>query len=132
MPPLPRYRGGRPQALRAWADGSGAKRRRPLARVGRRRSSRPAADVARLINAHTDEIAFIPNTTHGIGLIAEGYPWQPGDSVVTAAEEYPSNLYPWMNLADAGVTVRTVPTRGPTAGSGSRTWPRRSTDRPGS
>ena len=70
------------------------------------------ANVARLINAHIDEIAFICNTTQGIGLIAEGYPWKPGDSVVTAAEEYPSNLYPWMNLADRGVTLRTVPTRG--------------------
>ncbi len=66
---------------------------------------------AQLINAGADEIAFIPNTTHGIGLIAEGYPWQPGDSVVTASEEYPSNLYPWMNLRDRGVTLRTVPTR---------------------
>src|SRR5262249_28042419 len=34
-----------------------------------------------------------------------------GDSVVTAAEEYPSNLYPWMNLASRGVTLRTVPSR---------------------
>jgi cysteine desulfurase / selenocysteine lyase len=69
------------------------------------------AAAARLINAEIGEIAFIPNTTTGIGLIAEGYPWKPGDSVVTAAEEYPSNLYPWMNLASRGVTLRTVPTR---------------------
>ncbi len=69
------------------------------------------ADVAQLINAHVDEVAFIPNTTSGIGLVAEGYPWRPGDSVVTAAEEYPSNLFPWMNLASRGVSVRTVATR---------------------
>jgi cysteine desulfurase / selenocysteine lyase len=69
------------------------------------------ASCARLINADVAEIAFIANTTAGIGLIAEGYPWKPGDSVVTAAEEYPSNLYPWMNLASRGVTLRTVPTR---------------------
>ena len=76
-----------------------------------RKVEQARADVARLINADVSEIAFIPNTTHGIGLIAEGYPWRAGDSVVTAAEEYPSNLYPWMNLADRGVTLRTVPTR---------------------
>ena len=34
-----------------------------------------------------------------------------GDSVVTAAEEYPSNIYPWMNLASRGVTLRQVPSR---------------------
>jgi cysteine desulfurase/selenocysteine lyase len=66
---------------------------------------------ARLIGASPEEIAFVASTTHGIGLIAEGFPWRPGDSVVTAAEEYPSNIYPWMNLADRGVTLRTVPSR---------------------
>ncbi|MCZ2341407.1 MAG: aminotransferase class V-fold PLP-dependent enzyme [Bacteroidales bacterium] len=69
--------------------------------------------AARLINAPAvEDIAFIPNTTTGIGLIAEGFPWQPGDNVVLAAEEYPSNQYPWLNLASRGVEVRTVPSRG--------------------
>lgn len=67
--------------------------------------------MAALINASAGEIAFINSTTHGIGLIAEGFPWRDGDNVVTAAEEYPSNIYPWMNLADRGVSVRLVPSR---------------------
>ena len=68
-------------------------------------------DLARLINASVDEIAFVTSTTHGINVVAEGFPWRPGDNVVTAAEEYPSNLFPWMNLADRGVTLRRVPSR---------------------
>jgi selenocysteine lyase/cysteine desulfurase len=68
-------------------------------------------DLARLLNAHHDEIAFITSTTHGIGLVAEGFPWREGDNVVTAEEEYPSNIYPWMNLASRGVSLRTVPSR---------------------
>ena len=67
--------------------------------------------AARLLNAHLDEIAFIHSTTHGIGLIAEGYPWRTGDNVVTAEEEYPSNLYPWMNLESRGVSLRQVASR---------------------
>lgn len=67
--------------------------------------------AAALINADRDEIAFSNSTTQGIGLIAEGYPWREGDTVVTAADEYPSNLYPWMNLASRGVGVRQVPGR---------------------
>src|SRR5271154_2704768 len=67
--------------------------------------------VARLVNADRDEIAFITSTTHGIGLIAEGFPWLEGDNVVSAAEEYPSNLYPWMNLESRGVSLRLVPSR---------------------
>ena len=37
--------------------------------------------------------------------------------MVIPAEEYPSNIYPWMNLASRGVSVRLVPSR---AG---RIWP---------
>ncbi|MFO0907508.1 MAG: aminotransferase class V-fold PLP-dependent enzyme [Isosphaeraceae bacterium] len=69
------------------------------------------ANVARLIHAHSDEIAFVNSTTQGIGIVAEGFPWRDGDNVVTAAEEYPSNLYPWMNLASRGVSTRLVPSR---------------------
>ena len=68
-------------------------------------------DLARLIGAAPEEIAFVASTTHGLGLVAEGFPWRSGDSVVTAAEEYPSNIYPWMNLASRGVTLRLVPSR---------------------
>jgi len=69
--------------------------------------------AARLINSpSTDDVYFVPNTTHGITVIAEGFPWQPGDNVVLAAEEYPANQYPWMNLASRGVEVRTVLSRG--------------------
>jgi cysteine desulfurase / selenocysteine lyase len=67
--------------------------------------------IARLINADRDEIAFIHGTTQGIGIIAEGFPFRAGDSVVTAAEEYPSNIFPWMNLESRGVSVRLVESR---------------------
>jgi selenocysteine lyase/cysteine desulfurase len=69
------------------------------------------ADLARMVHAQADEIALVNSTTQGINIVAEGFPWRAGDSVVTAEEEYPSNLYPWLNLADRGVTLRTVPSR---------------------
>jgi selenocysteine lyase/cysteine desulfurase len=64
--------------------------------------------AARILGAAEDEIALVPNTTAGINLVAEGYPWQAGDNVVTLAGEFPSNLYPWMNLAARGVEERRV------------------------
>ncbi len=64
--------------------------------------------AAKLVHADSDEIAFVQGTTQGIGYIAEGFPWQEGDNVVTASEEYPSNVYPWMNLAVRGVSLRRV------------------------
>ncbi len=65
-----------------------------------------------LLGADPLDIAFVKNTSEGIGFVAEGFPWAPGDNVVIAAEEYPSNVYPWMNLATRGVEVRMVPSRG--------------------
>ena len=77
--------------------------------AGKLRETRQAA--ATLIGAETDEIALVPNTTAGINLVAEGLDWREGDNVVTLADEYPSNVYPWMNLAARGVETRRVPTR---------------------
>src|SRR5438067_4061368 len=68
--------------------------------------------AAALINAQASEVALVPNTTSGISLVAEGFPWQTGDNVVTLANEFPSNQYPWMNLAPRGVEVRRVPVEG--------------------
>ncbi|MBX7167347.1 MAG: aminotransferase class V-fold PLP-dependent enzyme [Pirellulales bacterium] len=65
---------------------------------------------AQLIGALEDEVALVHNTTEGIGLVAEGFPWRAGDNVVTLADEFPSNLFPWMNLARRGVEARLVPT----------------------
>ncbi len=67
---------------------------------------------ARLLNADPLDLAFIKNTSEGVGIVAEGYPWRPGDNLVTAEDEYPANRYPWLNLAARGVEVRAVPSRG--------------------
>jgi len=66
--------------------------------------------AAEMLNASPAEIALVGNTTAGINLVAEGFPWRQGDNVVTLADEFPSNQYPWMNLADRGVETRRVPT----------------------
>jgi cysteine desulfurase/selenocysteine lyase len=67
--------------------------------------------ASRMLGAAKEDVAFIKNTSEGIGIVAEGLPWKPGDNVVTAAEEYPANIYPWMNLKDRDVDVRFVQSR---------------------
>jgi selenocysteine lyase/cysteine desulfurase len=67
--------------------------------------------AARLIGADPLDVAFVKNTSEGIGIVAEGLDWRPGDNVVTSSDEYPANLYPWMNLAGRGVELHTVPSR---------------------
>ena len=66
---------------------------------------------AELMRASSDEIALIPNTSTGINLVAEGFAWRPGDSVVVPEGEFPSNLFPWQNQASRGVELRVVPRR---------------------
>ncbi len=69
--------------------------------------------AGRLLNADPLDVAFVKNTSEGIGIVAEGLRWAPGDNVVLAEDEYPANVYPWLNLAERGVEVRRVPSRGP-------------------
>jgi selenocysteine lyase/cysteine desulfurase len=111
--PLPRRSGA---ALRAWAEDQ---ENHGVVHwpSWERRLEDIRGNVARLIGADRDEVAFVTSTTQGISLVAEGFSWREGDNVVTATEEYPSNLYPWMNLAARGVSLRMVPSR---AG---RVWP---------
>jgi selenocysteine lyase/cysteine desulfurase len=68
--------------------------------------------AARLLGAREPrEVAFVDNTSTGLSMIAEGFAWEPGDNVVGAEREFPSNVYPWMRLAECGVEYRTVPER---------------------
>lgn len=76
-----------------------------------RRVAEVRALFGRLLHCDAHDVAFVKNTSEGIGFVAEGFPWRDGDNVITAAEEYPSNIYPWLNLAARGVEVRTVATR---------------------
>ena len=64
--------------------------------------------VAQLIHARKEEIAFTKNTSEGINVIAQGIRWKRGDSVITSSVEFPSNLYPWLQLRSRGVKVKIV------------------------
>jgi selenocysteine lyase/cysteine desulfurase len=77
-----------------------------------RRTEEVRGLAGRLMNADPLDVAFIKNTSEGVGIVAEGFPWQAGDNVVIAAEEYPANVYPWLNLGSRGVELRRVPSRG--------------------
>ncbi len=66
-------------------------------------------NMATLLNCGKEEVCLVPNTTAGINLVAEGYPWRPGDNVVIPDGEFPSNLFPWLNQQSRGVEVRVVP-----------------------
>ncbi|HSE84545.1 MAG TPA: aminotransferase class V-fold PLP-dependent enzyme [Thermodesulfobacteriota bacterium] len=65
-----------------------------------------------LVGADAEEIAFVKNTSHGLSVIAEGLDWREGDNLIICEKEFPSNVYPWLNLGRKGVEIREVPSRG--------------------
>ena len=66
------------------------------------------AFAAQLVEAQTEEIAFVGSTSMGLAMVAAGLPWKAGENVVCYRDDYPANVYPWMNLAHRGVEVRFV------------------------
>src|SRR6266404_84804 len=60
-----------------------------------------------LLGARPEQVAFMRNTSDGLSTVANGLRWHAGDNLVTFANEFPSNIYPWLRLREAfGVEVR--------------------------
>ena len=66
---------------------------------------------AGLVNADPNEIAFVKSTSHGLSIVANGLHWRAGDNLLVYEKEFPSNLYPWLNLKTRGVEIRMIPSR---------------------
>src|SRR5262245_26391360 len=65
---------------------------------------------ARIINANTDDIALIPAVSYGMAQAAHNVPVHPGQKILTLAEEFPSNIYPWLDLTQrTGASMISVP-----------------------
>jgi len=64
--------------------------------------------AAALMGVPADDVAFIKNTTEGLGFVASGLDWHDGDRVVIPDLEFPSALYPFLALEDRGVKVDRV------------------------
>jgi cysteine desulfurase / selenocysteine lyase len=65
--------------------------------------------AARLLGAHAGEIAFTSSTSMGLAIVASGIDWRKGDNVIIADGDFPSNIYPWLNLRERGVEVKFIP-----------------------
>lgn len=62
-------------------------------------SDRLRERFARLVNAPDPKrVAIIPAASYGIAVAARNTPRQPGQNVVVAHEQFPSNLYAWSSL----------------------------------
>lgn len=64
---------------------------------------------SRLINASADDIAIIPSASYGLAVAAANMVVNPGQKILVLAEQFPSNVYPWRDLAqEKGATLVTI------------------------
>jgi selenocysteine lyase/cysteine desulfurase len=54
---------------------------------------------AELLGADAEGIALIPSASYGIGIAAANLPLAAGQRIVLLDEQFPSNVYPWRELA---------------------------------
>src|SRR5437016_13224819 len=56
--------------------------------------------AARLLQTLPEEIAFVGPTSLALSFIARGLSLGKNDNILIYMDDYPSNVYPWMALAD--------------------------------
>jgi len=61
---------------------------------------------ARLLNCQPEEVALVGPTSLGLSFVAAGLKFKRGDNILIYHDDYPSNVYPWMSLAEKNVEVR--------------------------
>ena len=61
---------------------------------------------AQLLNSQPDEISLVGPTSLALSFVAAGLNFRKGDNILIYHDDYPSNVYPWMALAEKGVKVR--------------------------
>jgi selenocysteine lyase/cysteine desulfurase len=64
---------------------------------------------AGLVDADADGVALVPSVSYGLAAAAANVPVRAGQRLLVLAEEFPSNVYPWRELAGpSGAQVHTV------------------------
>jgi cysteine desulfurase/selenocysteine lyase len=66
--------------------------------------------IAKLINAHKDEVAIVENASTAWGLVFHGIDFNEGDEIITTEMEYTTNLIGFMNMQqNRGIVLHIIP-----------------------
>ncbi len=68
-------------------------------------------NLGTFIGADKENIAIISNTSEGFNWLVQGLDWKDGDRVLLVDQEFPANIYPFLNLEQKGVSIDYVPLR---------------------
>lgn len=65
---------------------------------------------AELVGGEADGVAIIPSVSYGMAVAAANVNVEPGESILILEDQFPSNVYPWRELAKKrGAKLVTVP-----------------------
>ena len=79
---------------------------------------------AMLLRTASGNISLSQNTAEALCLIANGYPFRPGDQIISYIHEYPSNHYPWVLQRRRGVELILLTDQDPLGTLGDTARPR--------
>jgi len=68
------------------------------------------AAISRLVNCEANDVALTPSVSYGVAIAAHNVQLTSAHNIVFVEEEFPSNVYAWLELAKStGATIKQVP-----------------------
>ncbi|MBI5730697.1 MAG: aminotransferase class V-fold PLP-dependent enzyme [Ignavibacteriales bacterium] len=61
--------------------------------------------LAKLLGTSTSRLSWADNVANSMSIIAQGLDWKSGDRIILNDIEFPSNVYPFLNLKKHGVEI---------------------------
>ena len=92
------------EAISDYAQEASRAQQEAVTQPGWLRETRQLA--AKFLNVKMEEVAFVGPTSNALSFVAAGLSFKKNQNVLVYQDDYPSNVYPWMALADRGVEVR--------------------------
>jgi len=68
-------------------------------------NARAKINLGKLIGTVPERIAWVENVSNGLNILAQGLQWKTGDRIILNDIEFPSNVYPFLNLKKLGVEI---------------------------
>lgn len=68
-------------------------------------TNRARVRIGKMLNAPAKQIAFTDSVSNGMSILANGIQWETGDRILLNDLEFPSNVYPFLNLKKRGVEI---------------------------
>ncbi|MCP4225993.1 MAG: aminotransferase class V-fold PLP-dependent enzyme, partial [Actinomycetia bacterium] len=68
--------------------------------------ARLRGELAGLLSVGPEELALANSSSYGIHVVANGLGLGAGDEVIVPANDFPSDILPWLRLRDDGVIIR--------------------------